>query len=140
MKNVYVTELTFEDEDNIVTPEEVIKNHGSENWTAKDISELLEDLDYGGFSLDDDDQGLEVTINDFDELARWAVTHGLLDYDNKLTPADEVKHSDFTYQGEQYRFVFLVADVLADFLSDAIDNIKDIDSFPTGLEISKREV
>ncbi|MDT9683462.1 hypothetical protein RND61_15545 [Streptomyces sp. TRM76323] len=140
MKNVYVTELTFEDEE-IVTPEQVIKEHGSDNWSAKDVAELLADLDYGGFSLDDDAKGIEVHINDFDELAKWAIEHGLVEYDTKNTPKSAaLKKSDFTYENEEYKFVFLVADILADFLSEAINNIKSLDSFPTGIGIDKREV
>lgn len=75
---------------------------------------------------------------DYDELAFWSLTHGLLEYDEARTiESPEPSKADLTYQGHDYRFVFLVGDILHDFLSDAIDNIKDVESIPYGIEITK---
>lgn len=139
MKYLYVTELTFND-GKYDEVEEVVNSHGHKNWTVADVSELIEDFDYGGFNLSDDDKGLDVHINDFDELAKWAIEHNLVEYNKENTvEPDTIPESDFIYQGEEYKFVYLIGEVLADFLSDAIDNIKSLDTFPTGLGIDKYE-
>jgi len=139
MKYLYVTELTF-NEGKYDEVEEVVNSHGHKNWTVADVSELIEDFDHGGFNLSDDDKGLDVHINDFDELAKWAIEHNLVEYNKENTvEPDTIPESDFIYQGEGYKFVYLIGEVLADFLSDAIDNIKSLDTFPTGLGIDKYE-
>lgn len=140
MRKLYVTELTFESEGE-GSVEETLANHGQDKWTLEDVSELIEDLDNNGFSLNDDEKGIEVHINDFDELAFWSLNHGLREYDeaNTIESPEEFK-PDFNYQGYDYKFVFLIADIMVDFLSDAIDNIKDLDSFPTGIGIDKYDV
>lgn len=139
MKKLYVTELTTLDEYNSVS--DTIDKYGHDIWTLEDVSELIEDLDDNGFSLDDDEKGIEVHINDFDELAFWSLNHGLREYDevNTIVTPDSFK-PDISYQGQDYKFVFLVSDVMADFLSDAINGIKDLDSFPTGIGIDKYDV
>lgn len=139
MRNLYVTELTTLNDGRSVS--EVIEEHGQDTWTLEDVSELIEDLDNNGFSLDEDEKGIEVHINDFDELAFWSLNHGLREYDevNTVDTLDSLK-PDISYQGQDYKFVFLVEDIMADFLSDAIDDINDLDSFPTGIVIDKYDV
>lgn len=139
MRNLYVTELTTLNDGRSVS--EVIEEHGQDTWTLEDVSELIEYLDNNGFSLDEDEKGIEVHINDFDELAFWSLNHGLREYDevNTVDTLDSLK-PDISYQGQDYKFVFLVEDIMADFLSDAIDDIKDLDSFPTGIGIDKYDV
>lgn len=139
MRKLYVTELTTLNDGRSVS--EVIEEHGQDTWTLEDVSELIEYLDNNGFSLDEDEKGIEVHINDFDELAFWSLNHGLREYDevNTVDTLDSLK-PDISYQGQDYKFVFLVEDIMADFLSDAIDDIKDLDSFPTGIGIDIYDV
>lgn len=137
MRKLYVTEITFDSESE-GSIEETLANHGQDKWTLEDVSELLEWIDNQGYSLDDSEKGIDVRMADYDELAFWSLTHGLLEYDETNT-IESLKESkpDFNYQGHDYRFIFLIGDVLHDFLSDAIDDIKDVESIPFGIEITK---
>lgn len=141
MKKLYVTELTFAD-DKVISSEVLVKQHGHYGWIFNDIYELLKDmyvpidsLDY----LDKDGNEVSTAITNYEELAQWIVDSGqLVDYNAQATTGTAKDTPDFTYDGDDYQFVFLVSDVLSDFLVDHVDSA--LDKFkanmPTGIELA----
>lgn len=131
MKKIYVTELSFTGKD-IVDKRQVLSQHGHTGWTAADIYELLVDMDDISDYIDDPWLALKV---DNKELAQWLSSSDLVNYDKAHTTDEEAV--DFSYDNEAYHLVFLVREVLADFIIDTIE--KSLDNkgvdFPSGIEL-----
>ena len=135
---LYVTEITFDNEN--IDQQELLYRNG-DIWLRNDVVDLFSYIVYNNVDLGDPDKGVEVTIEDFDELAQWCLDNGIKEYDKSVTvETSEDKEVDITLDGQDYKFVFLVSDVLEDFLSDAIDDIHSLDSIPDGLQLTKYSV
>lgn len=134
MKNIYVTENSL---NTCETVEQLLTKHSQTNWQVTDVSNLLNDVIHMGMDFDREDIGVAVEITDTEDLANWAITHGLDAYNKANTFLDEKNRVDLHYRGEDYHFVFLIDDILADFILDSIDNINNLESIPTGLQITK---
>ena len=115
MKKLYVTELTFAGKD-LVEESKILAQHGHTGWTAADIYELLVDMDDISNYIDDPWLALKI---DNRELAQWLSSSDLVSYDKAHTIDEETV--DFLYNGEGYHLVFLIRDVLADFIIDTIE-------------------
>ena len=131
MKKLYVTELTFAGK-GVVDKDEVLAQHGQTGWTADDIYELLVDMDDISDYIDDPWLALKI---DNRELAQWLSSSDLVNYDKAHTIDEETV--DFLYNGEGYHLVFLIREVLADFIIDTIEKSltnKGV-ALPNGIEL-----
>ena len=135
MKKLYVTELSFAGK-GVVEKDQVIAQYGTNGWTADDIYVLL---DYSQYLLSYSDRrtGNMVSINIIDRhaLAQWLSVSDLIKYD-KVNTVDE-ETVDFSYSGEDYHLVFLIREVLADFIIDTVENSLTNKSvaLPSGIEL-----
>lgn len=134
MKNIYVTELTFAGKDT-VKKSWVVSQHGHDGWTANDIYDLLDDMDdtlsYFGTTA----PLVDISIVDRHALAQWVSDSDIVKYNNNSTVVDT--KPEFSYEGEDYNMVFLLREVLSDFITDRVESSlinKDI-VLPSGIEL-----
>ena len=131
---LYVTEILFEDD--AVTQERVLRDN-QDGWPVKDVTELIKYMDdSGSLPLTIEGKGLYVNVDDYEELAQWSLDNGLEAYTEKGIP-NKKPSVDITLDGQDYTFVWLIGEVLADFLYEAVDSIESVDSIPNGLSLFK---
>ena len=130
---VYVSEYELED----LTIEELKHSYGN-TWNPQSISDMLEDMDYFVFEMainDDETINVYVETEDSYELAEWCLEKGLKEYDEKNTVREYEDEYDMLYKGTKFKFIVLVEDILTDFLSDAVGDIKSITELPKGVSV-----
>ena len=135
MKNIYVTELTFTD--NYDMPiKQVVNKYNKENWTTNDIYELLDDMEDEINYFGRTGSVVSAIIVDKKLLAAWlADSHQLVNYNRASTVVDD--DPDFYYNGEYYKFTWLIREVLSDFIVSSIENSFTSPDFkvPNGIEL-----
>lgn len=130
---VYVSEYELED----LTIEELEHSCGN-TWNPQSISDMLEDMNYFVFKMainDDETINVYVDIEDSDELAEWCLENGLKEYDEKHTVRESEEDYDMFYKGTKFKFIVLVEDILTDFMSDAVGDIKSITELSKGVSV-----
>lgn len=136
MKNIYVTELTFTG--NYDMPiDQVVNKYNKETWTANDIYELLDEVEDEINYFDRTGSVVSAIIVDKKSLAAWLTdSHQLVNYNRASTVVDD--DPDFYYNGEYYKFVWLIREVLSDFIISSIENSFTSPDFkvPSGIELS----
>lgn len=132
MKKLYVTELTFAGKD-LVEESKILAQHGHTGWTADDIYELLVDMEGTLSYIGKTHKVVDASVTDKKALAQWLSSSDLVKYDKENTVDKET--ADFSYNGEDYHLVFLVREILADFIIDTIEESlanKSV-AFPSGI-------
>ena len=134
MKKLYVTEITFAGKD-IVEKSEVLAQHGQTGWTADDIYELLVAMEGTLGYIGKSHKIVDASVTDKKALAQWISSSDLVSYDKAHTIDEETV--DFLYNGEGYHLVFLIREVLADFIIDTIEKSVANRSvpLPSGIEL-----
>lgn len=130
---VYVSEYELED-----LTIEGLKHSCGNTWNPQSISDMLEDMDYFVFEMainDDETINVYVETEDSYELAEWCLENGLKEYDEKNTVRASEDEYDMLYKGAKFKFIILVEDILTDFLSDAVGDIKSITELPKGVSV-----
>lgn len=134
MKYLYVTELTFTD--NYDMPiNQIVKQYNKESWAEEDIYELLDDMEdevsYFGMTA----KMVNASIVDKKALAKWIASSNLVAYNKATTVIDD--DPDVYYNGEHYKFVWLIREVLSDFITSKIENALVNPDFkmPSGIEL-----
>jgi hypothetical protein len=118
MKKLYVTELTFAGKD-LVDESQILARHGHTGWTADDIYELLMDMRGALSYIGKTRKVVDASVTDKKALAQWLSSSDLVKYDKENTVDKET--ADFSYNGEDYHLVFLVREILVDFIIDTIE-------------------
>ena len=134
MKKLYVTEITFAGKD-VVEKSEVLAQHGQTSWTADDIYELLVNMEGTLGYIGNPRKIVDASVTDKKALAQWLSSSDLVKYDKAHTLDEETV--DFLYNGECYHLVFLIREVLADFIVSSIENSFTSPDFkvPNGIEL-----
>jgi hypothetical protein len=134
MKKLYVTEITFAGKD-IVEKSEVLAQHGQTGWTADDIYELLVAMEGALSYIGNPRKIVDASVTDKKALAQWLSSSDLVKYDKAHTIDEETV--DFLYNGDGYHLVFLIREVLADFIIDTIEKSVANRSvpLPSGIEL-----
>lgn len=134
MKKLYVTEITFAGKD-IVEKSEVLAQHGQTGWTADDIHELLVAIEGTLGYISKSHKIVDASVTDKKALAQWLSSSDLVKYDKAHTIDEETV--DFLYNGDGYHLVFLIREVLADFIIDTIEKSVANRSvpLPSGIEL-----
>ena len=134
MKKLYVTELTFAGKD-LVEDSKILAQHGHTGWTADDIYELLVDMDDEINYFGKTGSVVSAVIVDNKSLAKWLVGSKLAAYNKATTVIDD--DPDVYYNGEHYKFVCLIREVLSDFITSQIENALANPDFemPSGIEV-----
>lgn len=130
---VYVSEYELED-----LTIEGLEHSCSNNWNPQSISDMAEDMLSTVFEIpvkgsDEETVNVYLDFEDPDDLAEWCLANGLKEYDEKNTARES--EYDMLYKGTKFKFIVLVEDILTDFLSDAVGNIKSITELPKGVSI-----
>lgn len=134
MKKLYVTELSFAGKD-VVEKSDVLTQHGQTSWTADDIYELLVNMGGALSYIGKSRKIMAASVTDKKALAQWLSSSDLVKYDKAHTIDEETV--DFLYNGEGYHLVFLIREVLADFIIDTIEKSltnKGV-ALPNGIEL-----
>ena len=134
MKKLYVTEITFAGK-GVVEKDEVLAQHGQIGWTADDIYELLLSMEGTLGYIGKSHKIVDASVTDKKALAQWLSSSDLVNYDKAHTINEETV--DFSYDNEDYHLVFLVREVLADFIIDTIEKSLTNKSvpLPSGIEL-----
>lgn len=134
MKYLYVTELTFTD--NYDMPiKQVVEQYDKESWEEEDIYELLDDMEDEVSYFGRTATMVNASIIDKKALAKWLVGSKLAAYNKATTVIDD--DPDVYYNGEHYKFVCLIREVLSDFITSQIENALANPDFemPSGIEL-----
>ena len=134
MKKLYVTELTFSGKD-LVDESQILAQHGHTGWTADDIYELLVDMEGTLSYIGNPHKTVDASVTDKKALAQWLSSSDLVKYDKEHTVDKET--ADFSYNGEDYHLVFLVREILADFVIYTIEKslANKSAALPSGIEL-----
>ena len=135
MKYLYVTELTFTD--NYDMPiKQVVDRYGKESWAEEDIYELLDDMEDEVSYFGRTATMVNASIVNKQALATWVTGSNLVSYNEASTVIDE-DDPDFYYNGEHYKFIWLIREVLSDFITSQIENALVNPDFemPSGIEL-----
>lgn len=134
MKYLYVTELTFTD--NYDMPiKQVVDKYGKESWAEEDIYELLDDMEDEVSYFGRTAKMVNASIVDKKALAKWLTSSNLVAYNKATTVIDD--DPDVYYNGEHYKFVWLIREVISDFITSKIENALVNPDFemPSGIEL-----
>lgn len=138
MKQLYVTELTFTD--NYDMPiKQVVERYNKESWVTTDIYEMLDDMEDDISYLGKTGKMVNASIVNTTALAKWLASSNLVAY-NKATTVTNKNDPDIYYNGEHYKFIWLVREVLSDFIIDQIENalVNPDFNMPSGIELSDK--